>query len=120
MLPFRQNRCNCATLRATRELNGGIRSLRSRFCTECYSDARHLNAEFSHTLGSGWVLLAIDNVQRTNLEKLHSETHPLPQGGTDLMGLRHERVRPSPTAVGGIPSFTHKFYWSKSCQQRAA
>ncbi len=33
------------------ELNGGIRSLRSRFCTERYSDARYLNAEFSHTLG---------------------------------------------------------------------
>jgi hypothetical protein len=37
------------------ELNGGIRSLRSRFCTERYSDARYLNAEFSHTLGGGWV-----------------------------------------------------------------
>jgi len=33
------------------ELNGGIRSLRSGFCTERYSDARYLNAEFSHTLG---------------------------------------------------------------------
>ena len=29
-----------------------LRSLRSRFCTERYSDARYLNAEFSHTLGS--------------------------------------------------------------------
>src|SRR6266851_4286941 len=37
------------------ELNGGIRSLRSRLCTERYSDARYLNAEFSHTLGSGWL-----------------------------------------------------------------
>ena len=36
-------------------LNGGIRSLRSRYCTERYSDARYLNAEFSHTPGSGWL-----------------------------------------------------------------
>src|SRR5713101_1390464 len=44
------------------ELNGGIRSLRSRFCTERYSDARYLNAEFSHTLGRGRVLLVVARV----------------------------------------------------------
>ena len=32
-----------------------------------------------HRAGSGWVLLAIENVQRTNLEKLPSETQPLPK-----------------------------------------
>ncbi len=48
------------------ELNGGIRSLRSRLCTERYSDARYLNAEFSHTLGSGWVRVAQLGTVRTH------------------------------------------------------
>ena len=42
------------------ELNGRIRSLRSRFCTECHSDPRHLNAEFSHTLYRKVVLTSWD------------------------------------------------------------
>ena len=32
-------------------------SLRSRFCTERYSDARYLNAEFSHSLYSTVLLM---------------------------------------------------------------
>jgi len=46
--------------------------------------------EFSHGLGSGWVLLAIDNVQRTNLEKLHSETHPLQRLCEKVIGVRKD------------------------------
>src|SRR6266849_3346179 len=70
------------------ELNGGIRSLRSRFCTERYSDARYLNAEFSHTLGSGWVLA-----------RSHSCRGPMRHGGSSY---------PKVSALGGIYDFLCK------------
>jgi hypothetical protein len=57
---FVSYRCNCATPKATWELNGGIRSLRSRFCTERYSDARYLNPEFSPTRYRDVVLTSWD------------------------------------------------------------
>src|SRR5713226_1427316 len=52
-----QNRCNCATPKATRELNGGIRSLRSRFCSDCFD---HDQFEFSHSLYRAVVLTSWD------------------------------------------------------------
>src|SRR6266851_9048613 len=74
-----QNRCNCATPKAMRELNGGIRSLRSRFCSECFD---HDQFEFSHSLYREVVLTSWDRVMSDG----ERGPDPLPRGGTDLMG----------------------------------
>ncbi len=100
------------------EVNGGIRSLRSRFSTERYSDARYLNAEFSHTLGSGWVSMrnrSIIKVRQvislpvTSIRSFHNCEQDPPATRTVVLMTSWDR------SMGDSVAFFYKIYLWPRC-----